>query len=62
MALGTLEKFFILLFTAIIVGVIVTNGPGVNSFFRGLADLSGRIVNEFSGGKGFAGRSGIAMV
>ncbi len=53
----TVEKFLILLFTAIIVGVVVTNPSGVNGFFQGLANFTSGTVGAFSGGQGFAART-----
>lgn len=55
--MGTVEKFLLLLFTAIIVGIVVTNPGGVNGFFQGLANFTSGTVGAFSGGKGFAART-----
>ncbi len=52
-----LEKFFILLFTAIIVGIVVTNPGGIQGLFAGLANFTSGTVGAFSGGQGFAGRT-----
>lgn len=55
--MSTIEKFLILLFTAIIVGIVVTNPGGINGFFSGLAGFTSKTVGAFTGGGGFAGRS-----
>jgi hypothetical protein len=52
-----IEKFLILLFGAIIVGIVVTNPKGVNDFFLGIAGFTSKTVGAFSGNQGFAGRS-----
>ncbi len=52
------EKFFVLLFGAIVIGIIVTNPRGVRGVFEGLATFTRESVNAFSGGKGFVNQSG----
>jgi hypothetical protein len=54
--MGTIEKFLILLFGAIIVGIVVTNPAGISGFFQGLGGFTSKTVEAFSGG--FAGKSG----
>ena len=53
--MGTVEKFLVLLFGAIIVGMVVTNPGGVKGFFTGVADFTSKTVGAFS--TGFAGKS-----
>ncbi len=53
----TVEKFFVLLFGAIVVGIIVTNPGGVAGIFQGLANFTGKTVGAFAGSQGFAGRA-----
>ena len=53
--MDTLEKFFALVFTAIIVGIVVTNPQGVKGIFQGLASFTSGAVGAFSGNKGFGG-------
>lgn len=55
--MGVVEKFLLLLFTAIIIGVVVTNPNGVNGFFTGLANFTSGTVGAFTGGGGFAART-----
>ncbi len=52
--MGTIEKFLILLFTAIIFGLILTNPRGVSEFFHGIAGFTSSTVTAFSGGRGLA--------
>jgi hypothetical protein len=54
--MGTVEKFLVLLFGAIIVGIVVTNPSGINGFFQGLAGFTSKTVGAFAP-KGFAGVS-----
>lgn len=56
--MGTVEKFLLLLFTAIIVGIVVTNPGGIQGLFQGLANFTSGTVGAFSGGQGFANRTG----
>jgi hypothetical protein len=46
--MGTVEKFLLLLFTAIIVGIVVTNPSGMTGFFQGLANFTSGTVGAFS--------------
>ena len=56
--MSTIEKFLVLLFGAIVVGVVVTNPAGIEGIFQGLAGFTSKTVDAFSGGRGFAARSG----
>jgi hypothetical protein len=53
--MGTVDKFLLLLFTAIIVGIVVTNPGGIMGFFQGLTTFTAGTTNAFS--SGFAGRT-----
>lgn len=53
--MGTVEKFLILLFTTIIVGIVVTNPGGVQGAFAGLANFTTGTVGAF--GKNFANQT-----
>jgi hypothetical protein len=54
----TIEKFLVLLFGAIVVGIVVTNPAGISGLLSGLAGFTSRTVGAFSGNKGFAARTG----
>ena len=53
--MDTLERFLGLLFTAIIVGLLITNPRGVEATLRGFAEFTEKTVGAF--GRGFAGRA-----
>lgn len=54
--MGTVEKFLVLLFGAIVVGIVVTNPSGINGIFQGLAGFTQKTVGAF--GTNFANKSG----
>lgn len=54
--MSTVEKFLVLLFGAIVVGIVVTNPNGIAGILNGLAGFSSQTVKAFSGG--FAAKSG----
>jgi len=55
MAFGTIEKGLALLFGAIIVGIVFTNGKGVSALITSLGTFTNQTVGAFSGNKGFIG-------
>jgi len=50
--LGTVEKFLVLLFGAIIVGVVITNPQGLSTMFSGLSNFTSSTVKAFQGFSG----------
>jgi len=56
---GTVEKFLILLFGAIIVGIVITNPQGLSTMFSGLSNFTSSTVKAFQGFSG-GGSGGFA--